>query len=54
MAYSRQVITFDVLYAFVSICAMPVYVLFVSSTLGIVFNTSAGAITDHSQLAKDI
>ena len=34
--------------------AMPVCVLFVSSRLGIVFNPSAGANTDHSQLAKDI
>ena len=29
-------------------------VQFVSSTSGIVFNPSAGAITDHSQSAKDI
>ena len=29
-------------------------VLFVSSTSCVVFNPSAGAITDHSQLAKDI
>ena len=34
--------------------AMPVYVLFVSSRSGIVLNPSAGAITDHSQSAKDI
>ena len=34
--------------------AMPVYVLFVSSRSGIVFNPSPGAITDHSQSAKDI
>ena len=33
---------------------MPMYVLFVSSRSGIVFNSSAGAITDHSQSAKDI
>ena len=33
---------------------MPVCVLFVSGTSGIVFNPSAGAITDHSQSAKDI
>ena len=32
---------------------MPVYVLFVSSRSDIVFNPSAGAITDHSQSAKD-
>ena len=33
---------------------MPVCVLFVSSRSGIVFNPSAGAITNHSQSAKDI
>ena len=33
---------------------MPVCVLFVSSRSGIVFNPSAGAITDDSQSAKDI
>ena len=33
---------------------MPVCVLFVSSRSGIVFNSSAGAITDHSQSAKNI
>ena len=33
---------------------MPVCLLFVSSRSGIVFNPSAGAITDHSQSAKDI
>ena len=33
---------------------MPVCVLFVSSRSGIVFNPSAGTITDHSQSAKDI
>ena len=33
---------------------MPVFVLFVSSRSGIVFNPSACAITDHSQSAKDI
>ena len=33
---------------------MPVCVLFVSSRSGIVFNSSAGAITDHSQSAEDI
>ena len=32
----------------------PVCVLFVSSRSGIVFNPSVGAITDHSQSAKDI
>ena len=34
--------------------AMPVCVQFVSSRSGNVFNPSAGAITDHSQSAKDI
>ena len=33
---------------------MPVCVLFVSSRSSIVFNWSAGVITDHSQSAKDI
>ena len=33
---------------------MPVCVLFVSRRFGIVLNPSAGAITDHSQSAKDI
>ena len=33
---------------------MPVCVLFVSSRSNITFNPSAGAITDHSQSAKDI
>ena len=33
---------------------MPVCVQFVSSRSGIVFNPSAGAITDHSQSAKNI
>ena len=33
---------------------MPVCVLFVSSRSGIIFNPTAGAITDHSQSAKDI
>ena len=34
--------------------AMPMYVLFVSSRSGIVFNPSVGAITDHSYSVKDI
>ena len=34
--------------------AMLVCVLFVSSRSGIVFNSNAGAITAHSQSAKDI
>ena len=33
---------------------MPVCVLFVSSSSGIVLNQSAGAITDHSQSVKGI
>ena len=33
---------------------MPICVLFVSGRWGIVFNLSASAITDDSQLAKDI
>ena len=33
---------------------MPVCVLFISSSSGIVFNPSTGAISDHSQSAKDI
>ena len=33
---------------------MPVCVLFASNRLDIVFNTRAGAMTDHSQSAKDI
>ena len=33
---------------------MPMCVLFVSMRSGIVFNPSAGAITDHSQSAKEI
>ena len=32
----------------------PVFVLFVFSTIAIVFNTSADIITYHSRLAKDI
>ena len=33
---------------------MAMCVLFLSSRSGVVFNPSAGAITDHSQSAKDI
>ena len=33
---------------------MPACVVFMSSRSGIVFNPRAGAITDHSQSAKDI
>ena len=33
---------------------MPVFVMFMSSRSGIVFYSSAGAITDHSQSPKDI
>ena len=32
---------------------MPVSVLFVSGRSGMIFNQSTGAITDHSQSAKD-
>ena len=35
-------------------CAKPVFLLFMSSTMGIVFNPIAGAITDHSPSAKDV
>ena len=38
----------------VGICDACVCILFVSSRSGIVFNPSAGAITDHSQSAKVI
>ena len=34
--------------------AMPVCVLFMSSRSGIIFNPSAGEITDHSPSVKDI
>ena len=34
--------------------AIPLCVVFVSSRSGIVFNPSAGAITEHSKSAKDI
>ena len=33
---------------------MSVCILFVSTRSGVVFNTSAGTITDHSQSANDI
>ena len=33
---------------------MPVCLLFVSTRSGIVFNPSAGAMTDHNQSAKDV
>ena len=36
------------------ICDARVFTAFVSSRSGIVFNPSAGAITDNSQSAKDI
>ena len=54
MAYIAHVVTEvwcgEVTWAY----AMPMCVLFVSSRSGIVFNPSAGTITDHSQSAKDI
>ena len=53
MAYIVHVVT-GVWCGEVGICDARVCVLFVSSRLGIVFNPNAGAITDHSQSAKDI
>ena len=54
MAYIAHVVTGvlcdEVRWAY----AMPMCVLFVSSRSGIVFNSSAGTISDHSQSAKDI
>ena len=47
-----HVLTFGVMYACVRTYSKSVYVLFVSSTLGIVFIPSA--MTEHSQSAKDI
>ena len=41
-------------YVCVRACVKPVGALFVSSTSGIVFNPSAGAITDDSQSVMDI
>ena len=38
----------------VGVCDARVCTAFVSSRSGIVFNPSAGSITDHSQSAKDI
>ena len=52
MAYIAHVVT-GVWCSEVDICDS-VCALFVSSRSGIVFNPSAGAITDHSQSAKDI
>ena len=53
MAYIAHVVT-GVWCGEVGICDARVYALFVSSRSGIVFNPSAGAITDYSQSAKDI
>ena len=53
MAYIAHVVT-DVWCGEVGICDARVCVLFVSSRSGIDFNSSAGAITDHSQSTKDI
>ena len=53
MAYIAHVVT-GVWCDEAGIYAMPVCVLFVYSASGIVFNWSAGAITDHSQSATDI
>ena len=52
MAYIAHVVT-GVWCGEVGICDARV-VLFLSSRSGIVFNPSAGAITDHCQSAKDI
>ena len=38
----------------VGICDARVCVLFVSSSSRIIFNPSAGAVTDHCQFAKDL
>ena len=53
MAYISHVVT-EVWCGEVGICDDRVCVLFVSSRSDIVFNSSASAITDHSQSAKDI
>ena len=53
MAYIAHVVT-GVWCVEVDICDARVCLLFVPSRSGIVFNPSAGAITDHSQSAKDI
>ena len=55
MAHIAHVVT-GVWCGEVGICDAPVCVcvLFVSSRSGIIFNPSAGAITDHSQSTKDI
>ena len=53
MAYIAHVVT-GVYSAVRWAYAIPVCVLFVSNRSGIVFNQSAGAITDHSPTAKDI
>ena len=52
MAYIVHVVT-GVLCGEVGICDARVCVLFVSSRSGMVFNPSAGAITNHSKSAKD-
>ena len=53
MAYISHVVT-GVWCGEVELCDDRVYVLFVSSRSGIVFNQSASAITDNNQSAKDI
>ena len=53
MAYIAHIVT-GVWCGDVSICDVHVRVLFLSSRSGIFFNRSAGAITDHSELAKAI
>ena len=42
------------MYAWVRIYAKPLSVLFVSSTLDVFLNPTAGSVTDHSRLAKCI
>ena len=52
MAYIAHVVT-GVWWSNVGICNARVCTVFVSSRSGIVFNPSAGSITDHSQSAKE-
>ena len=54
MSCSSQCTHIGVVDAYVLTFVKSECVLFVPSTLGIIFNPSTGAITDHSQSAKDI
>ena len=54
MAILANELTFGLAYACLWTYAKSVCVVFVSNTLGIVFDPSVGAITDDSQSAKDI